>query len=196
MIIPLQIHQSSIFCWPTGGWDGIFLDLPAIQHATKLTTPSSSSSSTHLSLVAMDTPSHLWEWEMGARKESERAREGKVREEGRLCRDDESAAKERWRHRVRKKSVKKKKKKREQQANMKKKYSAMFSILWQQIPTGFVSFIIQCQNIYLPITDKDRIEGKFALGVIFRYVLICRIYLQLAIALLIPREEWESNSII
>ncbi len=63
-------------------------------------------------------------------------------------------------------------------------------------PQSIVSFIIQCQNIYLLIADKDRIEGKFAMGVIFRYVLICRIYLQLAFALLIPREEWESNSII
>lgn len=63
-------------------------------------------------------------------------------------------------------------------------------------PQSIVTSIIQCQNIYLPIADKDRIEGKFAMGVIFRYVLICRIYLQLAFALLIPREEWESNSII
>lgn len=63
-------------------------------------------------------------------------------------------------------------------------------------PQSIVSSIIQCQNIYLPITDKDGIEGKFAMGVIFRYVLICRIYLQLAFTPLIPREEWESNSII
>lgn len=61
---------------------------------------------------------------------------------------------------------------------------------------SIVSSIIQCQNIYLSIADKDRIEGKFAVGVIFRHVLICWIYLQLAFALLILREEWESNSII
>lgn len=61
---------------------------------------------------------------------------------------------------------------------------------------SIASLIIQCQNIYLPIADKDRTEGKFAMAVIFGYVLICRIYLQLAFALLIPREEWESNSII
>lgn len=49
-------------------------------------------------------------------------------------------------------------------------------------PSKSVSFIIQCQNIYLSIADKDRIEGKLAMRVIFRYVLICWIYLQLAFA--------------
>lgn len=45
-----------------------------------------------------------------------------------------------------------------------------------------VTSIIRCQNIYLPVADKRRIEGKFAVGVIFRRILICRIYLQLAFA--------------
>lgn len=47
---------------------------------------------------------------------------------------------------------------------------------------SIVASIIQGQNIYLPVADKRRIEGKFAVGVIFRRVLICRIYLQLAFA--------------
>ncbi len=37
-------------------------------------------------------------------------------------------------------------------------------------PRSIVISTIQCQNIYLPIADKDRIEGKFAVGVIFRCV--------------------------
>lgn len=45
---------------------------------------------------------------------------------------------------------------------------------------SIVRFVIQCQNIYLSIADKCRMEGKFAMQVIFRYVLICWIYLQLA----------------
>lgn len=45
---------------------------------------------------------------------------------------------------------------------------------------SIVTSIIRCQNIYLPVADRRRIEGKFAVGVIFRHGLICRIYLQLA----------------
>lgn len=47
---------------------------------------------------------------------------------------------------------------------------------------SIVTSIIRCQNVYLPVADKRRTEGKFAVGVIFRCVLICRIYLQLAFA--------------
>lgn len=45
-----------------------------------------------------------------------------------------------------------------------------FPFLDNKSPQSIVTSIIQCQNIYLPITDKDRIEGKFAMGVIFRCV--------------------------
>lgn len=49
---------------------------------------------------------------------------------------------------------------------------------------------------YLPITVRGGIEGKFAIGVILGFVLICRIYLQLAFALLIPRVGEEGGVVI
>lgn len=54
-------------------------------------------------------------------------------------------------------------------------------------PLSIVSSIIQHQNIHLPIADKDGIDSKFVTEVIFRCVLIWWIYLQLAVAPLIPR---------
>lgn len=136
----------------------------------------------------MDTPSHLWKWEMGGGKESERTSEGKVRKkkkgktvprrwgrsEGKI-----EAQSTRWQEVW------------EKRGEVANKHRSIFLCF-----PFCVSSIIQCQNIYLPISDKDRIEGKFAVGVIFRHVLIAWIYLQLAFALLISREEWERNSII
>lgn len=67
------------------------------------------------------------------------------------------------------------------QTNMRMLFSR-FQFVTTDPSKSIVGFIIQCQNTYLSIADKDIIEGKFAMRVIFRYVLICWIYLQLAFA--------------
>lgn len=61
------------------------------------------------------------------------------------------------------------KKSKEQQTNMRVPVH-VFHFYDNKSPQSIVTFIILCQNWYLPIADADGIEGKFAMGVIFRCV--------------------------
>lgn len=131
---------------------------------------------------------------MGGGKESERTSKGKVRKKREDC--SEMMRVQRGKARGAEHTVAGSVREEVRGSKQTREYFLCFPLCDNKSLQSIVSSIIQCQNIYLPIKDEDRIEGKFAVGVIFRHVLIAWIYLQLAFALLISREEWERNSII